>query len=103
MQKCKKCNDKLGYKNIFWTLLFGYAPIICESCGCTYYVRFSTRIIYACLIALPPLLMNHLFNALNFANRSDALVCYLIWVVFVILVMPFGARYYTKDDGKVGE
>ena len=102
MQKCKKCNSKIGYKNKLRTLLFDSSPIICEGCGSKYYVRFSTRVIRACLFGLPVFLVNHSFDTLALANKSNAFGYYLIWIVLVILVMPFWAGYYEKDDGNIG-
>jgi len=99
MQKCMKCNNKLGYKNKMGSFLWGYSPIICEGCGSKYYVRWSTRIIYACLISLPVILLNH-FVSLDHDNK---LWGYLIWILLVVLVMPFWAGYYRKDDGDSGE
>ena len=103
MQKCMKCNNKLGYKNKMGSFLWGYSPIICEGCGSKYYVRFYTRIICACLIALPVFLENRFFSAIDCANGNMSAIIggYLIWGAMVLLLMPFGARYYLKDDGDV--
>ena len=98
MQKCKKCDDKLGYKNKLRSLFSGYSPIICKGCGSKYYVPFYTRIICAFLIGLPVLLMNHyLWNVFSEINAATSVGCYLIWCALVTLVYPFWTRYYMKD------
>ena len=103
MQKCKVCNHKLRYKDKLWSIFWFYSPIICEGCGSKYYVRFYTRIICACLIALPVFLENRFFSAIDCANGNMSAIIggYLIWGAMVLLLMPFGARYYLKDDGYV--
>jgi len=100
MQKCKVCNHKLRYKDKLWSIFWFYSPIICEGCGSKYYVRFYTRIICASLITLPGILENRFITAIDHVkiNIPAIFVGYLIWEAIVILVMPFGARFYLKDD-----
>jgi len=99
MQECKRCKHKFRYKDKLRSLFFG-SPIICGGCGGKYYIRLSTRIIRSCLIALPVLEANQISSILVRANINiyAGLGGYLIWAGIVILVMPFGARFYLKDD-----
>lgn len=99
MQKCIKCNHKLRYKNKLWSLLFSDSPIACEWCGSEYHVRFSARIINGSLIVVPVILLNHLPGVLEIAKRFniDVFVCYLIWIVLVIALMPLWTKFYFKD------
>ena len=99
MQKCKKCNSKLGYKIKLRSLSFNYSPIICDGCGCKYCVRFSTRIIFACSMLLPLFFINYFLNTLDNGNQSYLFGSYMIWIPLAFLVMPLWARYYVKDDG----
>jgi len=97
MQKCKKCNNKLGYKIKMRSLLFGYSPIVCEGCGGKYYVRFYTRIILGFLIGLPVVVLNNFSDVFGFVDRGYGLLGYLIWIVLVMVSMPCWAGYYLKD------
>jgi CXXC-20-CXXC protein len=95
MQKCKKCSNKFRYKIILKSIFSKYSPITCEGCDTQYYVNFSTRIICVILILFPLIIRN--FNFDIYINTFASTICYLLWVTVVLLILPFFARYHTKN------
>ncbi len=100
MQKCKVCSNNFKYKDIMKSLMIkGYAPIVCDKCNTTHHVHYSTRLIISLIISLP-IIINMIGNLiydefLNFSLKVY-LSAYITWIVIMISLIPFYARYYVK-------
>lgn len=96
MQKCEKCSNQFGWKSIIksiWLRL--YAPIVCDSCGTKHYANFTSKLIVAFSLYVPVLVNNYVYSI--FKNYS--IIIYIIWIVIMICITPFFARYHIKSNG----
>lgn len=105
MQKCIECSNSFKYNDILkslWFNGFGYEPIKCDKCNTTHHVHFSTRLILGCLLVSPVLFINFasLFFDYYFTLPDYSLVIYILWLIIIVLITPFYARYHIKGTGK---
>lgn len=98
MQKCKECSNSFKYKDIMKSIwIRGYAPIVCDKCNAKYHVRFSTRLILSLSVTLPVIIIN-VGNLINYIFFNVSLVSYILWVITMIFITPFYARYTKTAD-----
>ena len=96
MQRCLKCSKEFSYKAVFKSLLGwkSYAPIKCDSCNTIHSCKSSTgRIVTAVLII--SMLLN--IPLKRYIGNYSILV-YLLSYPLLIIVLPFFAKYYIKDE-----
>lgn len=100
MVKCKKCSNKFHYSEIMKSIWFkSYAPIVCDKCNTKHNVNISTRIILG-TAAGGPLIIYNLLNLIfdDFIHyKSDVLIFFIIWIIAIIFLTPFYARYNIKS------
>ncbi len=95
MQKCKKCGNKLKWKQILWS-----SPIICKSCGTKHYVYLSSKIINWILLILISIVFN--FNVFDFAGKVGSLLLNILMTIIIVAILPFLVRLYIKkEDNKI--
>jgi len=97
MQKCKKCSQQFGWKSIIksiWLRL--YAPIICDKCNTKHYADFSTKLIVAFSLYIPVLINKYVYNIFGYYS----IIIYIIWIVAMICITPFIAKYHIKNQEK---
>lgn len=106
MDKCKKCSSKFQYKEILKSIwIKGYnEPIICDKCNTKNYVKISTRLIVT-LLTFGPLIIYNLANLFfdEYINFSITIVPYIIWIIIVICLTPYFARYHTRSTDEQNE
>ncbi|MGH4120397.1 TIGR04104 family putative zinc finger protein [Clostridium sp.] len=109
MKKCEKCSNQFTWKEIIKSIwIRSYGSIVCDSCNTEHQVAPITRLIIALSIALPPLIFNSLFILrllkFNLSNPFEAIISgiavYLIWIILMMCITPFYARYKLKINNK---
>ena len=95
MDKCKKCSKKFKWKTIIKsTWLNSYSPVTCDACNSKNYQKFSTRLITSISVVFPLIVINHFYIKLGLYT----FMLYILWGAFVIVVSPFYARFYIKEN-----
>jgi CXXC-20-CXXC protein len=92
IQRCKNCSKQFKWLTVIKSIWNGYKPIECDNCKTKHYFKFSSRILIAILIPLPVFFQRTLFNLFS----SDSIFIYPIWIILVICLSPFFARYFIR-------
>lgn len=90
IQKCIKCREGFSYMELLFSTWYfpGNWKIKCRNCNATLKTNNISRIIISILITLPILFQKYLFNF-----GYNAIVLYLIYLLFVIVLSPLIVRY----------
>lgn len=100
MDNCKECSNKFRYKAILKSIWLNgyYEPMICDKCNTKHYVNISTRIIIS-LSIFGPLIIYNLANLIfDEYVHYNIFLPYIIWVVTILLLTPYFARYHIKSN-----
>lgn len=99
MDRCKECSNNFHYKEIMKSMwLSNYAPIVCDKCNTKHHVSISTRIILGTAIVGPFAIYN-LLNLIfdNIYLDRNVMIPYIIWLIIIVFLTPFYARYHIKS------
>lgn len=95
-QRCKNCSKQFKWKSIVKSIWSGYNSIECDNCKSRHNINFISRLLITLSIPLPLLFQKYLFRLFN----SDSILVYLIWILLILFVSPYIARYHIENITK---
>ena len=95
IQRCKNCFKEFDWKIIIESIwLKSYAPIKCDECKSMHHSTIITRLLIGFSVGVVPFIILKIeYKALG----AYCILVYLMWIVFMVALTPFYARYYIKD------
>lgn len=94
IQKCQKCSDQFTWIAIQKSLLWGYKPVSCSSCGSTHDITFQSRIGLVLFTTAIPMLL--VFNPVMELKIEYEIALYLLWVAIVVSIAPLFVKYKIR-------
>jgi CXXC-20-CXXC protein len=85
---------QFAWKAIQKSLLWGYKPVSCSSCGSTHDITFQSRIGLVLFTTAIPMLL--VFNPVMSLRIEYEIALYMLWVAIVIGVAPLFVKYSIK-------
>lgn len=98
IQECKKCSNKFTWKKIAKSTfgIWGYEPIKCDACNAMHYINITTRLLIGLSIVIPVFIPQ--IPGVVSTFRGYCILIYILWVILMIGLIPFFARYNIKNN-----
>lgn len=98
LQKCKICEERFKWSQVYKSVLFSYKPIVCENCRARHEVKSVSKTIVAVITIIAGIFFFSIF--LSGMPSFPAFVSVLVFGFCISVLFPFITRCELDHSGK---